>query len=143
MSDADVALAFRAYDGWNRGDLEAVLATASPELEFHAAGAFPDVTGVYLGHDGYTELWNTLRAAWTDITMDVRRVEQLGEGHLLVLFTFRGRGRGSGVQVSLDFANLWTIVDGVATRVHAFADWDSGLRAAWLLTGRAPEAGLE
>ena len=48
----NVELVRRAYDAWNRDDMDACLALMDPEVEWHTTGRLPDVEPVYRGHEG-------------------------------------------------------------------------------------------
>jgi ketosteroid isomerase-like protein len=124
-------MARRFTDAWNKGDLEWILDHQAPEFEFHPTGQFADNAPVYRGREGYTEFWKTFRDAWESITVEVERIEDLGD-RVLVLFTFHGKGRGSGVEVDLNRATLVTIREGRMLQMRTFADWSEALEAAGL-----------
>src|SRR5690349_5695390 len=72
MSEANVEIARRAIEAWNRQDMGVWIGTWHPEAEWRPA--FPkgtEGTGtVFRGHDGIEEAWRNVREAW-----DVYRVE--------------------------------------------------------------------
>jgi ketosteroid isomerase-like protein len=51
---------------------------------------------------------------------------------VLAVITFRGRGRQSGVEVNMEFFQLWTFDDGKVIRGQGFLDRDEALEAAGL-----------
>ena len=92
---------------------------------------FPDTEAVYRGREGWRQFWNTFREPWETLRIEVERIEPIGDDRVLALYRFHGRGR-DGVEVTLKYANLVTIVNGLATRNIAFADWGEALEAAGL-----------
>lgn len=131
MSQEDVNLVREGFEDWNRGDLESLLENITPDWEWRPAGVFPGTDAVYRGKEGFTKFWNTFREPWENITIDLERVEDLGD-RVLALMTFHGRGRESGVDVTVRYANLFTFDGGVITYQVGYADWESALEAAGL-----------
>jgi ketosteroid isomerase-like protein len=131
VSDENVELALQGYEAWNRGDLQWLLDHVAPDYEFRTTQLFPDMEAVYRGRDGLREFWNTFREPWESLAVEIERIEAVGEDRVLALYRFRGLGR-DGVEVTLPFANLLTIKDGLLTQNIAFADWQRALEAAGL-----------
>ncbi len=131
MSQENVEIVRRLYDAFNAGDLEATLDLTAPENEFHPSGIFMDTERTYRGREGYSEFWHTFREAWETITVNVERIEDLGE-QVLVLGTFHGRGHGSGVGVTREAAWLVTLRDGLFAQSRTFVSWAEALEAAGL-----------
>jgi hypothetical protein len=72
-----------------------------------------------------------LREPWETFQIGVERIEPIGDDRVLALLRFHGRGR-DGVAVEAEYANLFTMENGVASRNVGFADWQSALEAAGL-----------
>jgi ketosteroid isomerase-like protein len=92
MSEENVEVVRKIFDAYNRDDLEGMLARIAPEFEFHPSGRFMDTDQVYRGRAGWTQFWNTFRAAWETNTIEIERMEDLGE-RVLALGTFHVKGR--------------------------------------------------
>jgi ketosteroid isomerase-like protein len=131
MSRENVEIVRRAFEAFDRADLEGMLGYIAPEFEFHTSGRFADTEAVYRGRQGWTDFWNIFRAAWEHITISIERIEDLDD-RVLILGTFHGRGRESGVEITGDAAWLLTIRGGMVLHGRAFAGWDEGLEAAGL-----------
>lgn len=132
MSEENIELVRQGYEAWNRGDVDAWLELLDPEIEFRTAQLFSDTDAVYRGHEGMKKFWHTFREPWETVLIKVERIESIGEDRVLALFRFLGRGRGSGAEVTVQYANLFTIEDGVASRCVGFSDWGEALAAAGL-----------
>ena len=131
MSQENVEIPRKFFDAYNRGDLEATLDFIAPEFEFRTSGLFMDTESTYLGREGWYEFWHTFRAAWESITVNLKRIEDLGD-QVLVLGTFHGRGHGSGVEVTREAAWLVTLRDGLLAQSRTFETWADALEAAGL-----------
>jgi SnoaL-like domain len=106
---------------WWPGDQGAMLSDGT---------SFPDLEPVYRGREGFTRFWNTFREAWESVLVEAERIEPMEDGRVVVLFRFRGRGR-DGVEVTLEYGQLFTLEDGMVRRVVGFAD-SQALEAAGL-----------
>jgi ketosteroid isomerase-like protein len=117
MTDRDeeiIARLRRGYEAFNRGDFDAAMEMAHPEIEFIRAGGQPPVRG----SDG-------LRAWMEPDAFEEQVIEPLEfsvKGNkVLVLQHARARGSGSGIEVEIDSWSVWTMNDeGRATRLEFF-----------------------
>jgi ketosteroid isomerase-like protein len=129
MSHENVELVRQAYEAWNRGDLRWMLNHVSPDFEFRTTHLFPDTEGVYRGREGLKRFWNTFQGPWETLLIEVERIEPIGQARVLALFRFHGRGR-DGLEMTLEYAHLFTIKNGMATLIVGFADWQEARAAA-------------
>jgi ketosteroid isomerase-like protein len=67
--------------------------------------------------------------AFDDFTVDLLDVEEV-DGHVVVSMRQRGRGKASGAEVDDLITHVWTVRDGLATRMQSFANHDDALRYA-------------
>ena len=91
MAEENIEIVRRFFDAYNRGDFEATLDLIAPEFEFRPSGLFMDTESTYHGPEGWFEFWSTFQAAWESITVDLERIEDLGD-QALTLGTFHGKG---------------------------------------------------
>jgi ketosteroid isomerase-like protein len=131
MSQENVELVRQAYEAWNRGDLEWQLDHITPDFEFQTAELFPDTDAVYRGREGFRKFWNTFREPWETVLIEIERIEPIGDERVLALLLFHGRGR-DGIEVTVKYANLLTLENGMARLNVGFADWQQALKAAGL-----------
>jgi uncharacterized protein len=106
-------------DAINRADVDGFLAGTHTDFEWEVLEESP-LAGTYRGEEevrAYVEEWlNTFDGVHLDI-------EELVEVNDRVLVVVRGSGWGkaSGVEVGNRFCQLWTVNDGVPTRMREYA----------------------
>ena len=131
MSEENVERAYRAFDAFNRRDLDAFLALADPEVELTTR--FMEMEGdlSYRGHDGIREWWRNLLAIFPDFSMEVLEVRDFGDSGIAAL-RVRGHGLGSGVpfEETVWAAGEWR--DGKVKRWQNFGSEAEALEAAGL-----------
>lgn len=117
-----------AIDAINRGDVDGFLARTHADFEWTVLEASP-LAGTYRGHEevrAYVE-------EWTDTFADVRlEIEELVamDDRVLAVVMGSGWGKASGVEVENRFCQLWTVSDGVPTRMREYPTREDALAAA-------------
>jgi ketosteroid isomerase-like protein len=91
MSQENVELLYRAYDAFNRRDLDAFLALMDPEVELTTRIIELEGDPYYRGHDGIREWWRTLLGIFPDFSGEVLEVRDLRDS-LIVRVRVRGHG---------------------------------------------------
>ena len=133
MSKQNVELYKRGFDAYNRRDVEAVLDTLHPEVEWHPL--LPVLLGgegtVYRGFDGVRELVRELDEAFTDLQSELTEVRDLGE-QVLAIGRLRGRGKQSGAVTETTIAWLVELRNGKGFRIREYLDPNEALEAAGL-----------
>jgi ketosteroid isomerase-like protein len=131
MSEENVERIRRAFDAFNRRDLDAFLALIDPEVEFTARFMGMEGDPYYRGHEGVREWWRTLLAIFPDFSMEVLEVRDLGDSGIAAL-RVRGHGLDSGVpfEETMWAAGEWR--DGKVTRWRNFGSESEALEAAGL-----------
>ena len=107
------------FDAWNRDDVEAWIATLSPDVVYHTSGVFPGLEPSYAGHDGIREFWRAMHEPWETLRIDVEDSASVGEEDVIVEFRFRATGAASGASVDLRFTNGARVRRGVVTELFA------------------------
>ena len=109
------------YDAFARGDIPAVLGFLSPDIEWTEAEGFP-YGGTYVGPDAVlsgvfmrlgTE-WENFAAVPDDYIDGGDRVVALG--------AYSGTYKATGKSFRANFAHVWTVRDGRATRFVQYVD---------------------
>jgi ketosteroid isomerase-like protein len=122
----------RGYAALSRGDLDATMADAHPDLEIVTSGAFLDRGMVYRGRDGIAQFFEMLADSFEWFEYELEDVVEVDEDRVLALLRLRARGRGSGVEVDTPLAHLWELRDEKAARMQAFAEREEAFAALGL-----------
>ena len=130
MSQENVEIVRAGYEAYNRGDVEAALATLHPSIEWWPAADEP-MTDPYRGHDGYRNLVAGAREAFPDLQVEVEELSVAG-GCVVACVRFSGRGRDSGVPFEIRETHVARFRDGKVIEVREYRDKDEALEAAGL-----------
>ena len=106
MSERNVAIARSAIEAFNRGDVDAVLALAAPDVEVYAPPDSPN-PGRYVGYEGYLRWSEQWLEAWETFTLDDLDIEAVGDRHVVAVVRQNGRGRLSGLALTMEAAHLY------------------------------------
>ena len=131
MSQENVELVRAAYEAFERGDFDGMVADFAPTFEYVPTGMIPGVAGTYRGPEGLREF---LRWMWEEFDgprIEMHELTAAGD-QVLTSVTLRGRGKQSGVDASWDVWHLWTIQDGKVLHGQAFNGRNDALEAAEL-----------
>jgi ketosteroid isomerase-like protein len=130
MSEDNIEVVKRGFEALDAGGVEAMIELLDPDFE---ATVPPDLSvepDTYRGHDGMRRYF-----AAFDGLEDVRFefVEGVPAGDkVVVTMMLRAKGTDTGIPVEQLAHQVWTIRNGKATRVEAFARKSDALRAAGL-----------
>ena len=131
MSEESAAIARRAYEAFNRGDQQAMVADLAPNFEYATTGAIPGMTGVYRGVEGILGFLEWMRSEFERPRIEVNELVDAGD-QVVAAVTLRGRGKQSGVEASWDVWHVWTMEHGKAVHGQAFTSREEALEAAGL-----------
>ncbi len=122
----------RCLVGWNRGDVDAWLEPAHPEVEFVSEIA-TRMEGDETVSRGVAELrryWDDWHSVW-NLKIEPEELRDLGET-VLVLGRLRARGEAGGVALEQPVAYVFEFDGGLARRVRAYLDPQVALEAVGL-----------
>jgi ketosteroid isomerase-like protein len=131
MSKENVERAYRVFDAMNRGDLEAALALMHPEVEAIPRLLAVEGGGVYRGHDGVREWWDSIFSVFPDFNATVLEVRAVGDA---TISNVRFQGRGGESDVPFE-DTIWLVAkwrDGRAVWVKSYLEEAEALEAAGL-----------
>jgi ketosteroid isomerase-like protein len=134
MSQENVEAAQRAFDAFNRGDIEAVLPEFDPEVEWHPEFQTMMLGGEareFRGHEGTRTALREWYEVLTEIHVDIAEVRDLGE-RIVAIGRIRARGRESGAAVESPAGYVIDLKDGKAIRIWEYLDPSEALEAAGL-----------
>ena len=131
MSAENVEIVRRGY--------EEFLATGEPVEQLMAPEFVWDMSTfhnwperqTYEGATGTREFLADWVAAWEDWGLEVKDLVDAGD-HVVAIVHQSGRSKTTGLEVDMDFAQVWTLQDGKQTRMRMYADPDEALRAVGL-----------
>ncbi|HTV58958.1 MAG TPA: nuclear transport factor 2 family protein [Verrucomicrobiae bacterium] len=117
-----------AYAAFNRGDLDAAVASFDPQIEWTEPAEFPG-GGAYHGRDAVKQYLAQSRAGAAQV---ISRPEQfIAVRDKIVVFVFaRVLPKDSSEWKTIRLADVYTIRDGKIVAMHAFANRDEALRWA-------------
>ena len=129
MSAENVDAVRRCLDGWNRGDVDAWLESAHPEIEFYSeiARRMEGAETVSRGEAELRRFWDDWHAVWS-MTIEVAEIRDLGDT-VVVLGRMLARGEASGVDLEQPVAYVFEFEGGLARTVRANLDPQLALEA--------------
>jgi thiamine-phosphate pyrophosphorylase len=116
-----------AIAAFNRRDLDALFAHATPDAVFDWSRSIGPQRGIYRGPAEGREWLASFLEAWDEFTWNPEEVIELDAEHALLVNRVRGRGKGSGVEVKARGAQLWTIRGGRISAVRVFQNKENAL----------------
>jgi ketosteroid isomerase-like protein len=119
MSQQNLELVRRVYEGWARGDFTQGEAF-HPEIEFEMVD-WPHQTSVR-GIEAMGRAWRATLSAWDDFRARPTEYVDCGR-NILVLNHIAGSGKESGAEVGADTATVWTVEDDQVVRLALY--WDT------------------
>jgi ketosteroid isomerase-like protein len=135
MSEENVELLHKAVKAYTRGDIEAYLETAHPDLEWYPYTAQAEGGEAYRGHEGIRRWWSNLESNVDQFEASVDECRDLGET-VIAFGQLRLRFK-SGVTLEHEIAWVARYDDGLMvwgrtyrTRAEALeavglSEWDS------------------
>ena len=131
MSQENAELVRRAFDAFNRRDLDAFLALCHPDVEFVAYAMQLEGGDPYRGHEGVRAWWETIFAVYPDFRADIEELRDLGD---LIITRARMHGRGVESAAPMD-QEVWQVGrprDGKVIGWRFFRSESEALEAAGL-----------
>ena len=130
MSQENAEVVRAGFEGFNRGDVEAVVAMCAPDIEWFPPAELPDAR-TYHGHQGVRAAAEDMLNVFGALQAEPERLIDAGD-QVVVLFRWRGHGRGSGVPLDLvgEQAAVFTMRNGEAIRAEWYIDRSKALEAA-------------
>lgn len=118
----------RAYAAFNRGDMDAALEPLDAQIEWSEPAEFPG-GGTYRGLIGVKHYLTQSRAAWAEVNSEPEQF--IFAGNRIVVFVHaRVRAKGSNDWQDVRLADVYTVRNGKAIQMRAFADRQEALRWA-------------
>jgi SnoaL-like domain len=128
MSRETTEVVRRAYDAFNRGDLEAVFADAGMEFEYVATGVIPGAGGVYRGVEQYRQFMERWWGEFVQPNVQVHELAMLVNRCCVRDVPGPWQAERRGDHWSL--WQLWTTRNGKVMRGQGFTNREDALEAA-------------
>lgn len=127
MSVQNVTTVQTVYDNFGAGDVDAVFAVMTPDIEWDESEGMP-YGGVYHGREAIvSNVFGPILADVESFTAVPDEILSLDENRVLALG--RHGGQGANGPVRARFVHIWTVTDGLVSRYQQLADTHS-FRAA-------------
>ena len=105
---------------WEEGRVDAALSHLHPDLEWLEPPETPD-RAVVRGREAALGALMTWLSTWASYENELVGLSEHGD-RVIVEYRQRMVGPGSGLKVEGELFNVWTIRDGLATRMAMFSD---------------------
>ncbi len=115
-----------AYAAFNRGDIDAAVESLDTQIEWSEPPEFPG-GGTYHGRDGVKHYLAQSRAAWAEVSSEPEQFITAGD-RIVVFVHARVRPNGSSEWQDVRLADVYTVRNGKAIQMRAFADRREALR---------------
>ncbi|NNF60838.1 MAG: SnoaL-like domain-containing protein [Gammaproteobacteria bacterium] len=111
------------YDAFGRGDIDAVVATLDPKVEWNEAENFPYADrNPYIGPQAVVEgVFSRLASEWEYWSLDMEQFLDAGD-YVVVTGRYHATHKGTGKDIRAQFAHVWQLHDGKAVRFQQYAD---------------------
>ena len=120
MSEHDVESLRRIYQAVSRWDVEELVSDLAHDIEWSLPDTLP-WGGTRHGHEGVRAFASVSQDHIDGRWADPDDFLDAGD-RLVVLGRMRGRARASGRDYEVEFVHVWTMTDGVASRLRAYFD---------------------
>jgi ketosteroid isomerase-like protein len=132
MSHENVETVNEAVEAMNRGNFEAALNLAHPDIEWQTLDAFPDA-GTYHGREGVLAFFQAWLDTFRGFRLHLEECAAMDEHRVLARLRVSGEGAESGAEVeSPPFFQLIEFRDGLLIRARMFQTESEALEAAGL-----------
>jgi ketosteroid isomerase-like protein len=113
-------------DAWNRRDVERVMQIIEPDAEY--VPIEQSVTPSFTGPEGMREFFDSSMEAWKEFIFTPIVFVPVGDS-IVVELDVKGTARTSGIQISENWAHVYTVHGGRLVRFHAFRSPDEAYAA--------------
>jgi ketosteroid isomerase-like protein len=130
MSQENVELFHKGMEAFLRYDIEPLLETSHPEIEWYPFSAQVEGDVAYRGHEGVRRWWANLNATFEEFEASIDQVRDEGDV-VMALGRLRARFR-SGITLDTEVGWVVRFRDGLAVWGRAYQSHDEALKAAGL-----------
>jgi ketosteroid isomerase-like protein len=128
MSQENLEIVKRAFEAFDRGDFDGVLALCHEDIVIAQPPELPGAPPILHGHAGVLESFELWPEQWDDFRLEVLDMRDFGS-HVLVRAQTFGRGKQSGIEVEARFAFVFTLRDRKLSEWRLFLREEEALEA--------------
>ncbi len=129
MASDNVELISAGLELFESGGLEAFLPLADPAVQVFADPEMANA-GEFSGHEGFMTWSNQWFDAWSEISFVPHEAIEVTDCLIVAPMTQKATGAGSGIEVEMEIAWMFEIVDGRLTRMHLYRTTERAVAAA-------------
>jgi ketosteroid isomerase-like protein len=129
MPQENIEIVRSGYAALAEQGVEAVLAFTDPEFESTTPASLAAEPQTYRGHEGVRHFFGSFADAMEGVYFEGQEFTSVGD-KVLVDTKLHARGRTTGIETEQRAFLVWTLRDGLVTRVETFAEQGPALEAA-------------
>jgi ketosteroid isomerase-like protein len=130
VSQENVEVVRRIFDGWAIGDFGAGLADLDPDVVFVVRRPFPEA-GETAGPDGIRDYMRRFLENWKTYAVEARDLRAAADT-VVVDAVQHGEGKASGIEMEQPFFMLFSFRGGKIVRIESILNREEALKAAGL-----------
>jgi len=130
MSEENVEVVRRIFEGWAIGDFGAGRSDLDPDVVFVVRHPFPEAVET-AGPDGIRAYMGRFLDNWESYAVEARDFQAVGDV-VVTDAVQRGEGKASGIEMEQEFFMLFTFRGGKIVRIESILERDQALEAAGL-----------
>ncbi len=131
MSQENVDTVRAAFEAFNSGDIERVIARVHPDFEVEISAELSTEPDTYRGPDGMRRYFRSFEDAMEEIRFEAERFWDVGDA-VVVAARLTAKGRHTAIPVTQQFVQVWTLRGGDAMSVRTYASLSEALRVVGL-----------
>ena len=131
MSQENVEIVKRMYDGLNRAGPEGMFEFMDPDVDHRAIEGAPDDVGVFSGYDAMRRYYGEWLEMFDDLRVEPEEVTDAGD-QVVAAIRVTARMKASDAAVAMRLSVVWTLRDGKIVRVREYATGEEALEAVGL-----------
>jgi ketosteroid isomerase-like protein len=132
MSQENVEIVRRSFDGFRRGDYRGAVREFHADAVWHNTAEFPGQR-FCVGPEAIIDFWKTLMESFDEAesTMEIERVVE-GENSVVVAVHSVGKGKASGIPLDFHWGAAFRVSHGKISRVDVHGELKKALKAVGL-----------
>jgi ketosteroid isomerase-like protein len=131
MSQANVDRLREGFEAFNRDGVEAILELIDPDFEAKTPPELSVEPDTYRGHEGVRRYFESFYDVMEYVQLNPTEFIDAGDD-VVIPMVVSVKGRDTGIEVDQHVVQVWTMRDGKAVRVRAYAGKAEALKAAGL-----------